>query len=132
MVLEARIWASRLGFGPRGWNLGLESGILALRLEFRRQDWDLRGGDKEENEGENPPYVCKHRSSTPLGPLPQSGKMSVLDIFVCVGMGIGMWMGVGSPCPPISNNVVTLRHLFALLLLLKSLVQTIKPAWLFF
>ena len=32
MGFKAGIWASRLGFGPRGWDLGLEAGIWALRL----------------------------------------------------------------------------------------------------
>ena len=54
MGLKARIWASRLGFGPRdwdlglrlgfgprGWNLGLETGIWASRLEFGLQNWNL-------------------------------------------------------------------------------------------
>ena len=55
MGLEARIWASRLEFGPRDWDFGLETGILASRLGFE-------GGDEEEDgggggEGENPPYV---------------------------------------------------------------------------
>ena len=51
MGLEARIWALRLGFGPRDWDLGLETGIWASRLGFEE-------GDKEkEGEGENPPYV---------------------------------------------------------------------------
>ena len=36
MGLEARIWAMRLGFGPRDWDLGLDTGILALRLGFER------------------------------------------------------------------------------------------------
>ena len=44
MGLEAEIWASRLG----------------------------GGGYVEEEEGENPPYVRKHRSLTPSGPLPCS------------------------------------------------------------
>ena len=65
MGLEARIWALRLGFGPRDWDLGLETGIWASRLGFE-------GGYEEEEErggGENSPYVRKHRSLTPLGPL---------------------------------------------------------------
>ena len=41
--------------------MGLETGIWALRLEFRPHDWDLREGDEEEEggggEGENPPYL---------------------------------------------------------------------------
>ena len=28
--------------------------------------------EEEGGEGENPPYVWKHRSSTPLGPLPKT------------------------------------------------------------
>ena len=58
------ILAFMLGFGPRGWDLGLEAGIWASRLEFGPRDWDLRGGDGEEEEegegegeGENSPYV---------------------------------------------------------------------------
>ena len=41
MGLEVGIWASRLGFGPQGWDMGLESEILARR-----------GGMKEEKEKE--------------------------------------------------------------------------------
>ena len=38
--------------------MGLEAGIWASRLEFGPRDWDLRGGDVEEGEGEgeNPSY----------------------------------------------------------------------------
>ena len=34
MGLEAGIWALRLKFGARGWDMGLEAAILALRMEF--------------------------------------------------------------------------------------------------
>ena len=64
MGLEPGIWASRLGFGPQGWNLGLKTGIFTSRLEFRPQDWDLRGGtkkEKEEEEKEKFP-ICVDRS----------------------------------------------------------------------
>ena len=46
--------------------MGLETEIWASRLEFGPRDWDLRGGrdvgeeeeeEEEEEEGENPPYV---------------------------------------------------------------------------
>ena len=49
--MEVGIWASKLGFGPRGWEMGRESEILASRLGG--------GGyvDEEEGEGENAPYV---------------------------------------------------------------------------
>ena len=41
MGLEAGIWASRLGFGPQGWVLGLEA----------------RGDIEDGEEGEISPYV---------------------------------------------------------------------------
>ena len=43
--LEVGIWASRLGFGPRGLDMGLAAEIWA---------WRLRGGGYE-GEGENSP-----------------------------------------------------------------------------
>ena len=55
MGLEARIGALRLGFGPRDWDLGLETGIWASRLGFEGGR-DVEG-EGEEGEGENPPYV---------------------------------------------------------------------------
>ena len=69
MGLQARIWASRLGFS-------LEAGIWVMRLGFGSGDWDLglkpRGGGRMDGgEGENSPYVQKHRSSTPSGPVPK-------------------------------------------------------------
>ena len=50
MGLEGRIWASRLGFGPRGWDFGREAGILALRLglwasRLRFRSKVLQGGE---------------------------------------------------------------------------------------
>ena len=41
MGLEAKIWASRLGFGPGGLDLGFEAWIWVSRLGFRPQGWDL-------------------------------------------------------------------------------------------
>ena len=55
MGLGARIWASRLGLGPRDWDLGLETGIWASRLGFE-------GGTKKENkeeEKEKIPHMCE-------------------------------------------------------------------------
>ena len=66
MGLEARIWALRLGFGPGDWELGLKTGIWASRLGFEGGDGE---GEGEGGEGENSPYVLKHRSLTPSGPL---------------------------------------------------------------
>ena len=28
------------------------------------------------------------------------------------GVGFGVWMGIGCPCPPVRNDIVTPRHLF--------------------
>ena len=39
--LESRIWASSLGFGPRGKDLGLEDRTLASKLGFGPRGWDL-------------------------------------------------------------------------------------------
>ena len=47
MGLEAGIWASRLGFGPQGWDLDLKAGIWALRLGS-----ESVGGRAEEKEKE--------------------------------------------------------------------------------
>ena len=41
MGLKAGIWASRLGFGPQGWDLGLKVGFWASRLGLGAQGWDL-------------------------------------------------------------------------------------------
>ena len=35
-----------------------------------------------------------------------------LCMFVCVGVEVGMWMGVRCLCPPVRNDIVTPRHLF--------------------
>ena len=62
MGLEARIWASRLGFGPRDWDLGLETGIWASRLGFE-------GGtkkEKKEEEKEKIPHMCESIGHQPL------------------------------------------------------------------
>ena len=34
-----------------------------------------------------------------------------LSMFV-YGVGFGVWMRVGCPCPPVRNDIVTPRHLF--------------------
>ena len=44
----------------------------------------------------------------------KSGKTSILEVFcvcVCVGKGVGWNVGCGRPCPPVRNDIVTLRHL---------------------
>ena len=49
--------ALRLGFGPQNWDLGLESGILALRPGFEEGRDEGGGGEEGGGEGENSPYV---------------------------------------------------------------------------
>ena len=72
MGLEAGIWASSLGFGPRDWNLGLKTGIWASRLEFGPQGWTLRGGMKEEEE--KIPHIRESICHRPLwGRCPKRG-----------------------------------------------------------
>ena len=61
MGLEARIWASRLGFGPQDWNLGLETGIWASRLGF-----EGGGTEEEEEEKEKIPHMCESIVHRPL------------------------------------------------------------------
>ena len=39
--LKTGIWVPKLGFGPQGWDLGLKAGIWASRLGFGPQGWDL-------------------------------------------------------------------------------------------
>ena len=50
-----------LGFGPRDWDLGLETGIWASRLEFE-------GGETEEEEEEKEkiPHMCGSIGHRPL------------------------------------------------------------------
>ena len=60
--LFAGIRASRMGFGPQDWDLGLKAGIWASRLRYGHGGWE-EGGYKEGEEegegegGENSPYV---------------------------------------------------------------------------
>ena len=60
MGLEVGIWASRLGFGPQGWDMGLEAEIWA---------WRLGGGveekEKEEEKKEKIP-LCESIEHRPL------------------------------------------------------------------
>ena len=70
MGLEAKIWASRLGFGLQDWDLGLETGIWASRLRFEG------GGTKkkEEKEKEKIPHMCESIGHRPLqGLCPKRG-----------------------------------------------------------
>ena len=52
MGLKAGIWASRLGSGLQGWELGLEAKNWVSRLEFGPRDWNLRGGTEEKKKEE--------------------------------------------------------------------------------
>ena len=62
MGLEVGIWASRLGFGPQGWDMGLEAEIWASRLGGG-------GGMLEEEEKkkeEKIPHMCESIGHRPL------------------------------------------------------------------
>ena len=54
-----------------------------------------------------------------------------LCVFVCRRVGNGVWMGVGCPCPPIRNDIVTLHHLFFSNLLSSFPLSTPSPYDLF-
>ena len=55
------------GIGPFGWDLDLKAEIWVSRLGFGPRDWDLRGGDGggEEEGGENP-HLCESIGHRPL------------------------------------------------------------------
>ena len=58
MGLEVGIWASRLGFGPQGMDMGLEAEIWAWRLEV---------GTKKEKEKEKEKIpLCESIGHRPL------------------------------------------------------------------
>ena len=62
MGFEARIWASRLEFGPRDWDFGLETGIWASRLGF-----EGGGTEKmEEEEKEKIPHMFESIGHRPF------------------------------------------------------------------
>ena len=58
--------------------MGLKTGIWASRLEFGPRDWDLRGGteeEKKEEEKEKTPHMCESIGHRPLwGRCPKSTK----------------------------------------------------------
>ena len=63
MGFEARIWASRLEFGPRDWDFGLETGIWASRLGFEGGGTEKM---EEEEEKEKIPHMCESIGHRPL------------------------------------------------------------------
>ena len=68
MGFEARIWASRLEFGPWDWDFGLETGIWALRLGFEGGGMEKKMEEKkkmEEEEKEKIPHMCESISHQP-------------------------------------------------------------------
>ena len=72
MGLEAGIWALRLGFGPRDWDLGLEAGIWALRLGggMEKKEEEEEGKKKEK---EKIRHMCESIGHRPLrGRCPKS------------------------------------------------------------
>ena len=46
-------------------------------------------------------------------------------LFVYVSGGLGMWMEVGRPCPPVCNDIVTPRHLFSHHMKLASILSLV-------
>ena len=74
MGLEARIWALRLGFGSRDWDLGLETGIWASRLGFEGGGMEEEEEKEEKEEKEKIPHMCESIDHRPLrGRCPKSG-----------------------------------------------------------
>ena len=65
--------------------MGLKTGIWASRLEFGHRDWDLKGGtekeEKEEEEKEKIPHMCESighrllRGRCPIRKEKKRGKM---------------------------------------------------------
>ena len=84
MNLEGGIWAVRLGFGPRRWDLRLEAGIWASRLGFWPRGCNLsfkaRGGTEKEEEEEE-----KEKKEEV-----EEGRTCLLSCRVCGG-----WVGAG-------------------------------------
>ena len=66
MGLEARIWASGLGFGPQDWDLGLETGIWASRLGFEGGMEEEEKKKKKKKEEEKIPHMCESIGHRPL------------------------------------------------------------------
>ena len=64
MGFKAGIWASRLGFGPQGWDLGLDTGIWALRLGFESEGRGME--EKEKEKEEKIPHMCESIDHGPL------------------------------------------------------------------
>ena len=83
MGLKTWIWASKLGFGPRDWNLGLEAGIWAPRLRKRPGGWGEGGAEmKEEEEEEKIPHMCESIGHQSLrGRCPKAGQRVLLTIY---------------------------------------------------
>ena len=76
LSLEAGIWASRLGFEPRGWDLGLEGGGT-----------EKKGKEKEE-EKEEKFLLCESIGHRPLqGRCPKR----ILALRWDLGLEIGIW-----------------------------------------
>ena len=64
LSLDARIWAFWIGFGPRDWDLGLETGIWASRLGF--EGGGTEEEEEEKKEKEKIPHMCESIGHRPL------------------------------------------------------------------
>ena len=115
MGLKARIWASRMGFGPEswiwasklgfgsfGWVLSLKAEIWTSRLGFGPQGWDIGGGDGWRRRRKNF-CICKSIGHQPFqGRSLKSWKIYIPDTyFLC-------------PCPSAHKNFVAVHCLFDL------------------
>ena len=66
MGLKTGIWASRLEFGPQGWDLGLKAGILALRLGSESEGRGTEEKEKKEEKKEEKFLLCESIGHRPL------------------------------------------------------------------
>ena len=73
MGLADRIWATRLGFGSRDWDLGLETGGDGRTEEEK---------EEKEKEEEKIPHMCESIGHRPLrGRCPKASKTLVFPLF---------------------------------------------------
>ena len=52
--------------------------------------------------------------------------LNVCRCMLVCGKGFGVRLGVGCPCPPVRNNIVTPRHLFQVLVISRTLYSRHK------
>ena len=64
----AKMWASRLEFGPQDWVLGLKAGVRASRLRYGPKGWGEKVAEKEEKKKkkEKIPHMCESIGHRPF------------------------------------------------------------------